>query len=184
MFFFNLKVLKKKKYFARRKCFSLTFPILGGESLEKVIRKSFMRKSWEGYEKVLRKSWESHKKVTIKSQEGYKKVMRNSWDSHKNLMRNLWESHEKVIRKSWKSHAKVMRKPCSQLVADISVLVCSVRGDPITSWMVGHKTMASLSGKGDVKKWQIVSGRWHMVSGRCQMVMGRCHPEVLFHWLL
>ena len=41
-----------------------------------------------------------------------------------------------------------MRKLCSHSIADMSVLVGSVRGDPITFGMSSHKTMASLSGKG------------------------------------
>ena len=45
-----------------------------------------------------------------------------------------------------------MRKLCSHSIADMSVLAGSVRGDPVRFGMGSHKTMASLSGNGHVKK--------------------------------
>ena len=48
---------------------------------------------------------------------------------------------------SWESHEKVIRTSCSHSFANMSVLVCSVRGLVIIP-QGGHMTMACLSGKG------------------------------------
>ena len=50
--------------------------------------------------------------------------MRKSWEPGEHFMRKSWESHEKWINKS---HEKVIRNSYSQSVAEMLVLVSSVR---------------------------------------------------------
>ena len=77
--------------------------------------------------------------------------MRQSWDSHETVMRQSWDSHETVMRQSWDSLETVYYSTPVTGLADMSVLVCSVRWS-VTPQQGGHKIMACLSGKGHGKK--------------------------------
>ena len=126
-----------------------------------------MRKSWEnckkvtkGHQKVPRKLPESpqqvaksHEKVTGKLVEIYKKIAKKfAKKSCRNLARKFPESCQKIARQLPESCQKVMRKSTPllklQTIADMSVLVCSVRWERLTPLQGGYRTMACLMGKG------------------------------------
>ena len=86
-------------------------------------------------------------------------------------MRNFSEIHEKVMRKSREIHALNQLQTCLLLSVQLEVTLSRPK------WVATRPWLASLSAKGNVKKWQVVSGRWQMVLKRCLMVSGRCQME-------